>query len=74
MFDMVKSSANLFFQGKLFADNAMAYRQMAAGIAATTVVLIALALLGLPVILAAVVAGFAGGALQPVLFKNLKYR
>ena len=74
MLDMVKSSATLFFQGKLFADNSKVYQQMAAGIVVTALVLIALAKIGLPVVAAAILAGLVGGALQPFLFKNLKYR
>ena len=74
MFDMLKSSATLFFQGKLFADNAKVYRQMAMGIVVTALVLIALTKVGVPVVAAAIVAGLIGGALQPFLIKNLKYR
>ena len=74
MFEMAKSSAFLFFQGKLFADNDAAYRRIAIGIAATAVVLVVGAALGLPMWAAALVAGFAGGALPPLLFRSLRYR
>ena len=36
--------------------------------------LIVLAKIGAPLWLAALVAGLIGGALQPYLFKNLRYR
>lgn len=74
MWSMAMSSMTLFFQGKLFAEPNKAYRQIAIGAGVTTIVLIVLGLLGAPVWLAAIVAGLAGGAIQPYLFKDLKYR
>jgi hypothetical protein len=74
MWSMAMSSMSLFFQGKLFAEPNKAYRQIAIGAGVTTIVLIVLGLLGTPVWLAAIVAGLAGGAIQPYLFKDLKYR
>jgi hypothetical protein len=74
MWEMALTSIGLFFRGKLFANPAQVYRQIAIGIAVTAVVLFALAAVGLPVWLAALVAGFGGGALQPYLFKDLRYR
>lgn len=74
MWEMAKSSITLFFQGKLFADPAQVYRQIAIGVAVTAILLTALALVGAPVWLAALIAGLLGGALQPYLFKDLRYR
>jgi hypothetical protein len=74
MWEMAKSSITLFFQGKLFADPAQVYRQMAIGTAVTAVLLVIVAIAGAPVWLAALVAGLLGGALQPYLFKDLRYR
>jgi len=75
MFDMVLNSIGLFFKGKLFADPAKAYAQLAIGILFTALLLIAgLKFAGLPSWAAAAVAGFFGGVLQPYLFRNLKYR
>jgi drug/metabolite transporter (DMT)-like permease len=74
MWDMVKHSMVLFFQGKLFKNNASVFQKLAVGVAVTAVVLVVLALLGLPLALAAALAGAAGGALQPYLFKDLKYQ
>ncbi|WP_026607805.1 hypothetical protein [Methylocapsa acidiphila] len=73
MFEMVKSSALLFFQGKLFQDQNLALRQLGIGIGITVVVFLIVALL-FNVVLAGIVAGFVGGAAQPYLFKDLKYR
>ncbi len=73
MFEMVKNSATLFFQGKLFQKPEEVYRQLAIGIGITLVVFLVLVnLTGMP--LAAVIAGFIGGAIQPYLFKDLKFR
>jgi hypothetical protein len=74
MWDMAKNSISLFFAGKLFADPAKVYLQISIGIAVTAVVLIALTFAGMALWLAALLAGLAGGALQPYLFKDLKYR
>jgi hypothetical protein len=73
MFEMVKTSAMLFFRGKLFKNPNEVMRQLAIGFALTLVIfLILVKFTGL--LIAAVVAGFVGGAVQPYLFKDLKYR
>jgi H+/Cl- antiporter ClcA len=73
MFEMAKSSITLFFQGRLFRNPNEVMRQLAIGIGLTVLIFLLLAkFTGL--LIAAVVAGFIGGALQPVLFKDLKYR
>jgi len=73
MYDMVKNSAILFFQGKLFQNQNDVYKQLGIGIGATVVVFLVVAKLAcLP--LAGLVAGAMGGALQPYLFKDLKFR
>jgi hypothetical protein len=74
MWGMAISSIGLFFRGKLFANPAQVYRQLAIGIVATAAVLFVLTVAGLPVWLAALIAGFGGGVLQPYLFKDLRYR
>lgn len=73
MFEMVKNSATLFFQGKLFQNPTEAFRRLAIGVGLTVVVFLIVAKLT-NVALAGAVAGFIGGAAQPALFKNLKYR
>lgn len=74
MWSMAVTSIGLFFRGKLFANPAQVYRQLAIGIVATAVVLFVLAAAGVPVWLAALIAGFGGGVLQPYLFRDLRYR
>ncbi len=74
MWSMALTSMTLFFQGKLFAEPAKAYRQIAIGAGVTAILLIVLSLLGAPVWAAAIVGGLIGGGLQPYLFKDLKYR
>ncbi len=74
MFDMVKTSITLFLQGRLFADRNHVIRQALIGIIITVAILVAVAKLAtLPLWGSAAIAGFIGGALQPLLFKNLKY-
>jgi hypothetical protein len=73
MWDMFTNSARLFFKGKLFRDPGMVLRQWLIGFAITLVALLMLAALGVPLWLAVLLASAGGGALQPVLFKNLKY-
>ena len=74
MWTMATSSMSLFFRGKLFADPASAYRQLSIGIAVTAILMIGLGLAGAPLWVAALIAGLIGGALQPYLFKDLRYR
>ncbi|MGQ0456035.1 MAG: hypothetical protein ACT4OU_03115 [Hyphomicrobium sp.] len=75
MIEMVRNSIGLFFRGRLFAEPAKAYLQLAIGVLFTALCfLVALNLAGLPYWTAAGVAGFLGGALQPYLFRNLRYR
>jgi Kef-type K+ transport system membrane component KefB len=74
MWEMAKTSIFLFLRGKLFADPQKVLRQTAIGVAVAALLLIILAKLGLPLILAAAIAGILGGALQPYLFKDLRYR
>lgn len=74
MWEMAKNSMTLFFRGKLFQDNKAVYRQVAIGAALTAVILVALAAAGLSLWLAALIAGAVGGAVQPYLFKDLKYK
>jgi hypothetical protein len=75
MLDMAKSSIILFFKGKLFQNPAEVWRQLAIGVALTLAIFIAAAkLLGLGLPLSGAIAGFIGGAAQPALFRNLKFR
>ena len=72
MYEMVRDSAKSFLQGRLFQDNAAAYRQLAigAGIGALATVVVGLVA---PAWLAAIVGGGVAGFAQPVLFKDIKY-
>ena len=74
MWTMATGSIGLFFRGKLFADPAKVYRQLAIGVFVTAILMIVLAKFGAPLWSAAVVAGLIGGGLQPYLFKDLRYR
>jgi hypothetical protein len=74
MWPMVKSSFGQLLRGKLFADPGKAYRQIALGIVVTALLMLGAVAAGAPLWGAAIVAGFIGGALQPYLFKDLRYR
>ncbi len=73
MFEMVKSSAILFFQGRLFKNPNEVMRQLAIGIGLTVVVFLVLVKFA-GLLIAAIIAGFVGGAVQPTLFKDLNTR
>lgn len=73
MWEMYANSTRLFLKGKLFREPRMVARQWLIGVAITLVVLVGLAKLGLPLWLAVLTASLGGGALQPFLFKDLKY-
>jgi hypothetical protein len=74
LWEMAQSSIALFVRGKLFAEPQKVARQWAIGVAATALVLIVVSMLGAPLLTAALAAGLVGGALQPYLFKDLRYR
>ena len=74
MWAMAQNSMTLFFQGRLFADPNKVYQRLGVGVLVTAIVLIAAVKIGAPLWLAALVAGCVGGALQPYLFKDLRYR
>ena len=74
MFEMLKSSINLFFRGKLFAEPTKAYTQLAIGILTAAILFVAARKAGLDAVPSAAIAGAVGGALQPYLFRNLRYR
>ncbi len=72
MLQMFTNSVRLFLRGKLFRDNAIVFRQWLKGFAITLAVLIGVGYFG-GALLGVIVASVVGGALQPWLFKNLKY-
>jgi hypothetical protein len=74
MWEMALTSIGLFLRGKLFANPAQVYRQIAIGVLVTAVLLFGITAIGTPVWLAALIAGLLGGMLQPYLFKDLRYR
>jgi hypothetical protein len=74
MWQLARTSIVLFLQGRLFKDPGRVMLQMAIGILFTALIVIGLTRAGVPLILATAAAGFFGGMLQPLLFRNLKYR
>lgn len=67
-------SIGLFLRGKLFASLRQAVGLGVLGLVLTAILFVALAKLGAPLLVATPIAAFAGGMLQPRLYKNLKYR
>jgi hypothetical protein len=63
----------LFIKGKLFREPGAVFRQWLIGFAGSVLALVALIKLSVPPWIAVLVVAFAAGALQPYLFKNLKY-
>ena len=75
MFDMVLTSIELFFVGKLFREPLHVFRQSVVGVVLTmAVAALLLFAAGLTPLVAAGISGLLGGLAQPYLFKNLKYR
>ncbi len=72
MFEMFKSSVRLFLQGKLFRDNTAVFKQWLIGFVVTLIVLLVVAWFS-SIYIGVLVASIVGGAIQPYLFKNLKY-
>lgn len=73
MWDMFLNTAKMFLRGKLFRDSRMVTRQWLIGVAVAAVLVVVLGALGVPRVVAVAVAAFVAGALQPYLFKDLKY-
>lgn len=73
MWDMFSNSLTLFLKGKLFREPGEVLKKWLIGFAVSLVALIVLAKVGLPLWLAVVIAAAGAGALQPYLFKDLKY-
>jgi Flp pilus assembly protein TadB len=74
MWEMARTSMIAFLRGRLFASfwNAMALAIL--GLALVALVFVVLVKAGVPLLVAAPAVAFAGGILQPRLYKNLKYR
>ena len=72
MLGMAMNSAKLFFAGKLFKDNKAAMRQLMMGAGVGVIAGVVIGLFA-PIWVAAIAAGAVSGAVQPVLFKDLKY-
>ena len=73
MWTVAKSSIVLLFQGRLLADPTKVSRQWAIGSAVTAAILFVGVEVGAPIWIAGLTAGLIGGALQPYLFKDLRY-
>ena len=73
MWDMFLNSLKLFFRGKLFREPKQVLRQWLIGLLVALVALVLLVKLGLPIWLAVLLVSLGVGALQPWLFKDLKY-
>lgn len=73
MLEMFWQSALLFARGKLFRNPAQVWRKAAIGMTITALSCVVLAKWLGAVWLAVLVSALVGGALQPWLFKDLKY-
>ena len=71
--EMASNTLTMFLKGKLFKDTKQFLRQSAIGIVLTALLVLVLTLVGVPLYGAVAASGFAGGILQPFLFKDLKY-
>ena len=73
MWEMLSNYLQLFVKGKLFRDPAAVFRQWLIGFAVSLAAFVILAKLGVALWIAVTVVALGAGALQPYLFKNLKY-
>ena len=73
MWEMFTGSLQMFLKGKLFRDNKLVISQGAIGVGVAVVLIVVLGKFVLPMWAAAIIGGFASGALMPYLFKDLKY-
>lgn len=73
MWEMFWHSVALFLKGKLFQNPGHFFRQALIGIVCGAVLCVALLKISGSLALAVPVGALVSGALQPWLFKNLKY-
>lgn len=73
MWDMFLNSMKLFFKVKLFREPKQVLRQWLIDLAVALVALVFLVKLGVTMWLAVLLVSLTVGALQPWLFRNLKY-
>lgn len=74
MWALAQNLATLVFRGKLFAEPRIVYGRLGLGILVTAFLFILALKSGMPHLLAALLAGSVGGALQPYLFRDIRYR
>ncbi|MBL8473948.1 MAG: hypothetical protein KF778_06475 [Rhodocyclaceae bacterium] len=74
MWDMFSNTCRLFLKGKLFRDPRAVFMRWLIVFAVVAAVVLVLGLAGLPIWLVVLLSALAGGALQPFLFKDLKYQ
>ena len=74
MLDMIVNTLKLFLHGKLFRDPWSVLRQWLIGFVITVTSLVVLVSVGMPLWLSIMIVALGVGALQPYLFKDIKYR
>jgi uncharacterized membrane protein YdjX (TVP38/TMEM64 family) len=74
VFKLIHNALMLFMGGRMFRDNRYLAQRLGIGIGATAIVLVLLSLVVTSPIVPALVAGLAGGALQPFLFEDVRYQ
>lgn len=73
MFQVFMNSVRLLLRGKLFHDNVAVFRQWLKGFGLTLAVFL-VAAFAVNVLLSVIIASLVGGAAQPWLFKDLKFK
>jgi hypothetical protein len=74
MFELIRNALSLCLSGKAFRDYRYLSRRLIIGAGFTALVMAVLSLLMDSPIAVAAIAGFAGGALQPFLFQDVRYQ
>ena len=73
MFEMLINGITLFCKGRLFQNIGHVIKQLCIGIFISAAIVIGLVKMGLALWIAIVIASLVSGAIQPYLFKDLKY-
>jgi hypothetical protein len=74
VFKLIRNALSLFTDGRMFRDYRYLSTRLGMGAGGTAMLMVVLVLLGTPVILAALIAGFLGGMAMPYLFGDVKYQ
>jgi hypothetical protein len=74
MMHLARHAIELLLRGKLFRDAGYFYQRLAIGLSLTVAMTLLASFAIKSLIVVALIGGFLGGAIQPYLFENVRYK